>query len=86
MELSIAETHNRLSQIIAQLENGPITITKRGQPVGVLITPETYEQLQRVQAYLKLLQLAKSVQNSGLTAQELYQDSRVELESRADGH
>lgn len=86
MELSIAETHNRLSQIIAQLDNGPITITKRGQPVGILIAPETYEQLQRVQAYLKLLQLAKSVQNSGITAQELYEDSRAELESRTDGY
>jgi prevent-host-death family protein len=86
MQMTIAESHNRLSQLIAQLENGPITITKRGEPVGILIAPEEYEQFKRVQAYLKLLQLAQTVKNSGITAQELYNASRKELTRSSDDY
>lgn len=86
MQVTIAESHNRLSQLIAQLENGPITITKRGEPVGVLIAPEEYEQIKRVQAYLKLLQLAKSTQSSGTTAKELYETSREEMAGSSDDY
>ena len=83
MYISIGETHNRLSKLLKQLNDGPITITKRGQPVGVLLAPETYEQLQRVQAYLHILHLSETLQNSNLTAQELYDSSRQELENAA---
>ncbi|MCA9930509.1 MAG: type II toxin-antitoxin system Phd/YefM family antitoxin [Anaerolineales bacterium] len=83
MHMSIAETHNRLSQLLKKLDKGPITITKRGRPVGVLIAPDEYEQLQRVQAYLQLLRLSKSLQHSGITARELFESSRQELEDAA---
>ncbi|KAA3659910.1 MAG: type II toxin-antitoxin system Phd/YefM family antitoxin [Chloroflexi bacterium] len=80
MHMSIAETHNRLSQLIKKLDTGPITITKRGKPVGILMAPDEYAQLQRVQAYLQLLRLSKTLQQSGVTARELYESSRQELE------
>ncbi len=81
MHMSIAETHNRLSQLIKKLDKGPITITKRGQPVGILMAPDEYAQLQRVQAYLQLLRLSKSLHHSGITARELFESSRQELEN-----
>lgn len=46
--------------------------------------PLSSQQLQKLQAYLKLLDLAKSCQNAGVTATELYLASRQELEQRAN--
>jgi prevent-host-death family protein len=82
MYISIAETHNRLSKLLQKLNDGPITITKRGQPVGVLMAPDEYERLQRVQAYLHLVHLSKTLQGSGETAVALLDASRNELEER----
>ncbi|MCZ7669507.1 MAG: type II toxin-antitoxin system Phd/YefM family antitoxin [Chloroflexi bacterium] len=83
MQVSIAESHNRLSKLLKEVDNGPITITKRGQPVGVLISPQEYEQVQRVQAYLQLVNLSKVLQESGETAVNLATASREELDGRA---
>ena len=82
MHISIAEAHNRLSRWLKKVEDGPITITKRGKPVGVIIAPQEYERLRQVQAYLQMLSLSQSLQESGVTAEELFQASREELEGR----
>jgi PHD/YefM family antitoxin component YafN of YafNO toxin-antitoxin module len=60
-----------------------VTITRHGEPVGVLISPEEYERLRQVQAYLEMLRLAHSFQDSGVTAEELSQAAREDLEARA---
>lgn len=80
MFISVAEAHNRLSQLLKQVEQGPITITKRGKPVGVIIAPDEYERLRKVQAYLQLLRLSASLQDRSVTASELFLASRQELE------
>jgi PHD/YefM family antitoxin component YafN of YafNO toxin-antitoxin module len=59
-----------------------VTITRHGEPVGVLISPEEYERLRQVQAYLEMLRLSQSLQDSGVTAEALSQASRKELEAR----
>ncbi len=82
MHISIAEAHNRLSRWLKKVEDGPITITRRGKPVGVIIAPQEYERLRQVQAYLQMLSLSQSLQESGVTAEELFQASREELEGR----
>jgi prevent-host-death family protein len=84
MDISIAEAHNRLSHWLKQVEKGKIVrITNRGKPVGVIIDPDEYEQLRQVQAYLEMLSLAHALRDSDLTASELYQAGRNELEQRA---
>ncbi len=82
MYISVAEAHNRLSRWLNRVQDGPITITRRGKPVGVIISPGEYERLRRVQAYLQMLRLSQSLRESGLTADELFQASREELEGR----
>ena len=82
MIISVAEAHSRLSQWLNRVKDGPITITRRGNPVGVIISPEEYERLSRVQAYLEMLRLSQSLRESGVTADELFQVSRDELEDR----
>lgn len=82
MLVSIAEVHNRLSYWLKKVPEGPVTITRRGKPVGVLVSPEEYERLRQVQAYLEMLRLSRSLQASDVTADVLFQTSREELEAR----
>ena len=80
MLVPITEVHNRLSYWLKKVPERPVTITRRGEAVGVLVSPEEYERLRQVQAYLEMLQLSRSLQDSDVTADELYQASREELE------
>jgi prevent-host-death family protein len=82
MLVSITEVHNRLSYWLRRVPERPVTITRRGKPVGVLVSPEEYERLRQVQAYLEMLRLSRSLQDSDVTAGELFQTSREELEAR----
>jgi prevent-host-death family protein len=81
MDISIADAHNRLSALLRQVENGPISITRRGKTVGVLISPEEYENLRQVKAYIQMLNLAHELRDSA-SAAELYRASRQELEGQ----
>jgi prevent-host-death family protein len=80
--VSITEVHNRLSYWLKKVPERPVTITRRGKPVGVLVSPEEYERLRQVQAYLEMLRLSCSFQDSDVIADELFQASREELEAR----
>jgi len=82
MYISVSEAHNRLSHWLNKIESEPITITRRGKPVGVIISPAEYERLHQVGAYLQMLRLSGSLRESGLTADELFRASREELEAR----
>ena len=82
MLVSITEVHNRLSYWLKKVPERPVTITRRGKPVGVLVSPEEYERLRQVQAYLEMLRLSRSLQVSDVTADVLFQTSREELETR----
>jgi PHD/YefM family antitoxin component YafN of YafNO toxin-antitoxin module len=60
---------------------GPIMITRRGKAVGVIISPEEYENLRQVRAYLQMLNLSQELRE-GPGAGELYRASRRELEDK----
>jgi prevent-host-death family protein len=79
MYISIAEAHNHLSTLLKQVQKGPISITRRGKTVGVLVSPEEYENLRQVKAYIQMLNLSQQLRESISTA-ELYHASRRELE------
>jgi prevent-host-death family protein len=79
MDISIAEAHNHLSSLLKQVEKGPITISRRGKMVGVIISPEEYESLRQVRAYIQMLNLSHELHESA-SAQELYRLSRHDLE------
>ena len=82
MDISIAEAHNRLSALLKLVDNkGPITITRRGKAVGVIISPEEYENLRQVRAYIQMLNLSQEL-GEGPEAGELYRASRQELEDK----
>jgi len=80
IDVPIAEAHNRLSSLLKRVQKSPILLTRRGKPVGVLISPEEYERLRQFEAYSQVVQLSQSLRESGVTAAELQQASRQELE------
>ncbi|MDX9829981.1 MAG: type II toxin-antitoxin system Phd/YefM family antitoxin [Anaerolineae bacterium] len=82
MLVSITEAHNRLSHWLEKVPDQPIMITRRGKTVGVLVSPEEYERLRQVQAYLQMLRLSRSLEDADVTARELFVASRDELERR----
>ncbi len=82
LNIPIAEAHNRLSSLLKKIEKTPITLTRRGKAVGVLISPQEYERLRQFEAYNSVLRLSQSLRESGVNAAELYQGSRDELEGR----
>ena len=82
MQVTITEVHNRLSHWLKKIPEQPITITHRGKPVGVLVSPREYERLRQVQGYLEMLRLSHSLRESGVAADELAETSRAELETR----
>ena len=83
MHISVADAHGRLSFLVGQLKRGPVTITRRGKPVGVLMTPEEYQQLSKLRAYLEMVRLSQELRDSGITAHEVWEASRGELKARA---
>ena len=82
INIPIAEAHNRLSSLLKKVQKNPITLTRRGKAVGVLISPEEYERLRKFEAYNNMIRLSETLRESGVNASELYRISRDELEGR----
>lgn len=80
IDISIAEAHNRLSALLKRAQKSPIMITRRGKPVGVILSADEYEHLRQAAVYNQVVGLADSLRESDLTAADLYQASRRELE------
>ena len=80
LDVSIADAHNRLSALLKKVNTSPIMLTRRGKPVGVLLSIEDYKRLRRAEAFTQVIELSRSLSESGLSATELYQASRRELE------
>jgi PHD/YefM family antitoxin component YafN of YafNO toxin-antitoxin module len=60
----------------------PVVITEQGTAVGVIMSPSAYTHLRRIEAYFEILRLSHSLQESGITARELFRLSREEAEVR----
>jgi len=80
LDVSIADAHNRLSALLKTAQKSPVRLTSRGKPVGVLLSFEDYERLRRAEALSQVIELSHSLRDSGVSASELYQASRRELE------
>ena len=80
IDVPIAEAHNRLSALLKKVQKTPVTLTRRGVPVAVLLSPEEYERLRQFEAYSQVVKLYQSLRESGVSAADLYRASRDELE------
>ncbi len=59
-----------------------IVITKRGEPVAVLLPYKEYTDLKKLKTYLKMLELSSEIQKTGIKAKDIYEKSKKELEKR----
>jgi prevent-host-death family protein len=84
INIPIAQAHNRLSSLLKKVQKSPILITCRGKGVGVILSPEEYERLRQFEGYNNVLLLSQTLRMNGVSAKELYQGSRDELEGRDD--
>jgi len=82
IDVPIAEAHNRLSALLKKVQKSPIMLTRRGKPVGVILSPEEYERLRQFEAYSQVVRISQSLRESGVSAAELYRASHAELEGR----
>jgi prevent-host-death family protein len=81
MDISVSQARNRLSQVLDDAQKEPITITRHGEPVAVILSYEEYKRLNEVKAYLKILSLSQQLDDRGVTAAELARASRDELDT-----
>ena len=63
-----------------------IVITKRGKPVAVLLSYREYKEIKRLRSYLKMLQISESLKECEITATQIYEESRKELERDEYSH
>jgi len=80
IDIPIGQAHNRLSSLLKKVQKSPVTLTRRGKPVGVLLSPEEYERLRQFEAYSQVVRLSQILRESGVSAADLYRTSRDELE------
>jgi len=82
MELSIAETKRDLCHILKQTGQAPVIVTRRGEPDAVILSFREYRLLCHLRAYLRMTRFSERLESCGVTATELYEASRRELEER----
>lgn len=70
-QFSIAEAKNKLPSIIHQVENGPsVKLTRRGEPVAVLLSVHEYELMD---------QKSRGFWNALMRFRQVVQDKAVEI-------
>ncbi len=76
---SIAEARNHLSEVVHEAESeGPVTLTRRGRPVAVVVAVGEFERLRSAKLgfWDATLAFRSSVDVSGLDIDEVYRDVR----------
>ena len=82
MRVSIAEAKSGFSALLKRAQKEPVIVTRRGEPDAVILPFEEYERLRRLRAYSSMVRLSHELKEVGVTATELYEASRKELEDR----
>lgn len=69
--------------LVRRAENNEATvIEKKGSPVAAVLPYREYVNLKRVRDYLAMQKIHQAAKDAGVTAWELYEESRRELEAR----
>ncbi len=84
LKVNITEGKRDFTKIIQSLEkrDKEIIVTKRGEPVAVIISYEQFKSLKRLSDWVNMVEIAEKMKRKGLKAKDLYEASRKELEER----
>jgi prevent-host-death family protein len=82
--VSIAEGKKGFSRLIqdASEKKEEIIVTKRGKPVAVIVPYDEHRRSRRLEGYRMVMEGREAFLRSGLKADEIYRDSRMQLEKK----
>ena len=82
--VSIAEGKKGFSRLIqnALKNKEEIVVTKRGKPVAVIVPFKEYHQSKRLEGYRKIMETRETFLKAGISADEVFKESRKQLEKR----
>ena len=82
--VSVTEGKKRFSRLIkdALEKKEEIIVTKRGKPVVVIAPYEEYLHSQRVEGFRKIMEVREVFLKKGIKANEIFKESRRQLEKR----
>lgn len=82
--VTIAEGKRDFSRLIKEAaeKSEDIVVTKRGKPMAVIVPYDEYQHSRKVEAYQKILESRAAFACAGVSAEEVYRESREELERR----
>jgi prevent-host-death family protein len=84
MAISIAQARKQFTELLKEAKKEPVVITRHSVPDSVLISYERYLQMEETEAYLDMLRIAEEPRGSDVGLQEMLEESRRELEERAE--
>lgn len=82
--VSVAEAKQALTRLLREAEDRQeeIIVTRRGTPFMVILPYGEYQRLERLRAYLEMVRISEELKDLGISAAEIYEESRRELEER----
>jgi prevent-host-death family protein len=85
VKISIAEGKKRFSSLVGDAveEKKEFIVTKRGKPVAVIVPYDEYKQAKRLEGYKKILDAREVFAKSGVLSDEVFKDSRKQLEKKS---
>jgi prevent-host-death family protein len=87
-QVTVTDLQRRAAEVISSLTDGPIVVSQRGRPAAVLVTAETYEQMEQALAQVEAKQVREIVEaglssyNAGHTAPQASVARRVRAARR----
>jgi prevent-host-death family protein len=82
--VSVAEGKRDFSRLIKEAaeRKEDIVVTKRGKPMAVIVPYGEYQHSRKVEAHQKILESRAAFVKAGVSAADVYEESREELERR----
>ena len=83
--VNIAEGKKGFSRLVqgAAEKKGKIIITKRRKPVAVIISYDDYQSSKRFEGYKKIMEAREAFLRAGVKANDVYKESKKELEEKS---
>jgi len=80
--VSVAEGKKGFSRLIQDAldKKVEVVVTRRGKPVAVIVPYEEYQSFKKVGGYRRILEAREAFLKAGVSATEVYEESRRELE------
>lgn len=85
MTINVSRAKAKFLEVIRRAEDSKNTIIeKKGVPVAAVLPYDEYINLTRIRNYLAMRRIYQITKKAGVTAQDILEESRRQLETRSD--